>query len=218
MSLFYGRGESTNGGSQDTVFHFSLAAVTSGQVLNTCSHSSAQFQLPTSKAVSVPCYSPDRQKGNSMYSLLSKRVASKNGFVIVRNVDLISFFLPGNKCFLQGMPKMNNTVWRSLSFLIFSHLRSVDAKTTVKDVKKSLRFIIFEYSKVTLPQWKLESASADVLKCSTERYGSYVPLQTLKMSEIFSISSLFGSSLMFFWWVCEHHETAWENYFLYVIL
>lgn len=119
-----------------------------------------------------------------MYSLLSKRVASKNGFVIVRNVDLISFFLPGNKCFLQGMSKMNNTVWRSLSFLIFSHLRSVDAKTTVKDVKKSSWFIIFEYNKVTLPQWKLESASADVFKCSTERYGSYVPLQTLKILEI----------------------------------
>ena len=145
-----------------------------------------------------------------MYSLLSKRVASKNGFVIVRNIDLISFFLPGNKCFLQGMPKMNNTVWRSLSFLIFSHLRSVDAKTTVKDVKKSLRFIIFEYSKVTLPQWKLESASADVLKCSTERYGSYVPLQTLKMSEIFSISSLFGSSLMFHNYKTSNSYFSWH--------
>ena len=205
MSLFYGRGESTNGGSQDTVFHFSLAAVTSATHLLSFSS-----QLPRLSAFPVIFPTDKRETACIPFCL--------KGFVIVRNIDLISFFLPGNKCFLQGMPKMNNTVWRSLSFLIFSHLRSVDAKTTVKDVKKSLRFIIFEYSKVTLPQWKLESASADVLKCSTERYGSYVPLQTLKMSEIFSISSLFGSSLMFFWWVCEHHETAWENYFLYVIL
>lgn len=122
-----------------------------------------------------------------MYSLLSKRAASKNGFVIVRNVDLISFFLAGNKCFLQGMPKMNNTVWRSLSFLIISHLRFVDAKTTVQDDKKLSWFIIFEYSKLTLPQRKLESASADVLKCSTEWCWSYIPLQTLKIMEIRNI-------------------------------
>ena len=98
------------GCSQDILFLFGQVAVNSRQVLDTCGLSSAEFQLPTARVVSVPYYSPDRQKGNSKYSLLSKRVASKNGFVIVRNVDLISFFLPGNKCFLQGMPKINNTL------------------------------------------------------------------------------------------------------------
>lgn len=73
--------------------------------------------------------------------------------MIVRNVDLISFFLPGNKYFLQGMPKIINTVWRSLYFLLSSHLRSIDAKNTLTD-KKSSWFIVFKYNNITLPQQK----------------------------------------------------------------
>lgn len=110
--------------------------------------------------------------------------SKQNGFVTVRNVNVISFLIPSSKRFFHEVPKVNNTVG-SLYFRLFSHLRFIDTKSHLKDSKKSSWFIGFEYNHMIY----YHSGSQNlfhltcILKYSIERYRSYDP-RTLKIMEL----------------------------------